>query len=121
MYRIAEDLDLEDLVGSSIKEICLDRFNLRIYFECGITFNIEGNVSIVAGGSIVSTWNQADNWSTVEFQRLFSFPVSHYSVPHDRLLEIEFSNQTILRLHDESDQYESFLITRKDRDEIIVV
>ncbi|MFN0276982.1 MAG: hypothetical protein ACKVRN_00105 [Pyrinomonadaceae bacterium] len=121
MHGIPKELNLEDIVGSSIGEICLDRFNIRIHFEAGVIISIEGKITIKENGSAIATWDQADNWSGVGFQRIFSFPVTHYCVVNEHLLEIEFANNVVLQLHDDTDQYESFNISRKDSDEIIVV
>jgi hypothetical protein len=121
MYRIPKDLNLEDIVGSTIGEICLDRFAIRVHFDTGVIISVEGNVTIKENGSVIATWDQADNWSGIGFQRILSFPVTHYSVVSERLLEIEFSNHVVLQLHDDMYQYESFNITKKGSDDMIVV
>ncbi len=121
MYRIPDDLDLNDIVNSEIQQICLGRYDVQFHFASGTIVAVQGDVTLLDGDKVIGTWNEAGNWTSLGFQQLLNVAVTGYSVVNDRLLQINFASGLILHLHDYSDQYESFQIYPKDKDQIIVV
>ena len=110
MYRIPADIDLSDIVGSEIQQVCLGRYDVQFHFASGRTISVQGDVEVLEHDSVLASWNENDNWSSTGFQQLLNTTVKSYSVPNDRLLEINFDRNLILRLYDSSDQYESMQI-----------
>ena len=121
MYRISDELDLKEIIGSEIEQICSTRFGVQLHFSSGTSLSVQSDINLLDGDRIIGSWNQGENWSSVSFQRLLNIPVRKYSVPNNRLLQIELADGLVLQIYDSSDQYESFQITKKDTDEIIVV
>jgi hypothetical protein len=68
----------------------------------------------VEHGRTVATWDEKENWTELDFQKLLMIPVLGYSVPNERLLEIHFAGDLTLQLHDDSDQFESMQIYQRD-------
>jgi hypothetical protein len=91
------------------------------HFGSGTTIAAQGNVSLMDGESEVGRWAEVTGWSILAFQQLLNITVTGYSIPNDRVLQIKLDNGLTLQVHDSSDQYESFQITRKGIDEMIVV
>lgn len=119
MYGVS-GLNLDEIIGSEIQQICLGRYDVQFRFRSGTNIAVQSDVTLLDGDKQIATWSEAENWSSLSFQQVFNVKVSSYSVHDDRVLQIEFENGLILRLHDSSDQYESFQITR-ERGEIIVM
>ena len=110
MYRIAQSLDLGDIVGSEIQQIALGRYDVQLHFGSRTRIAVQSRATLLEGGKIIAAWDEKKNWTTLEFQRLLNDPVEGYSVPDDRTLEISFKSGLVLRLHDDSDQFESMQI-----------
>lgn len=113
MYRISVDLDLSDIVGSDLNQICLGRYDVQFVFGSKTTIAVQSRACFLDKEKVVAVWNDADNWSSLSFQRFLNATVQSYSVMNDRTLEIQFSGDLRLQLHDDSDQYESMQIYRK--------
>lgn len=113
MYRIASDLDLRDIVGSEIQQICLGRSDVQFRFGSETAICVQSRVTLLEHGRTIATWDEKQNWTSLEFQRLLMIPVLGYSVPNDRLLEINFAGDLTLQLHDDSDQFESMQIYQR--------
>ncbi len=110
MYRIAQSLDLDDIVGSEIQQISLGRYDVQFHFGSRTRIVVQSRATLLERGEIIAAWEENRNWTTLEFQRLLNAPIEGYSVPDDRTLEIRFSSELVLHLHDDSDQFESMQI-----------
>jgi hypothetical protein len=110
MNGIPRDLNLSDIVGSEIQQIRVGRYDVQFYFGSGRGINVQGDVDVLNGGRVIAEWREESGWSTVAFHKLLNTPVVGYSIPHERLLEIQFEGELSMRLHDSSEQYESMQI-----------
>lgn len=110
MNGIPRDLNLSDIVGSEIQQIRVGRYDVQFHFGSGRGINVQGNVDILKGAHVIAEWREEAGWSTVAFHKLLNTTVVGYRVPHERLLEIQFEGELVLRLHDSSEQYESMQI-----------
>jgi hypothetical protein len=113
MYRIAADLDLHDIVGSEIQQICLGRSDVQFRFGSGTAICVQSRATLLEHGRTVATWDEKTNWTQLDFQKLLMIPILSYSVPNERLLEIHFAHDLTLQLHDDSDQFESMQIYQR--------
>jgi hypothetical protein len=111
MYRFPEDLDLNDIVGSDVDQICLGGFDVQFVFGSKTRIAVQSRVSFFENNDVAAVWED-NNWSNLSFQRLLNATVQSYKVINDRTLEIQFSGTLKLQLHDDSDQYESMQIYR---------
>lgn len=110
MYRFASDLNLNDLVGLEIQQICLGPADVQFRFGSGTHIAVQSRATLAVEGLVLSEWTATDGWSNRKFQRMFDSPVKEYAVVNDRLLELRFMNGFTLQLHDDSDQFESLQI-----------
>ena len=92
MYRFSEDLDLKEIVGSEIQQICVGRYNVQFHFHSGTNIGGQADVTLLDGVGEIGRWTEDTNWSTLAFQKLLNIRVTNYSVPNDQLLQIEFDN-----------------------------
>ena len=110
MYEVPTDIDLTDIVGSEIQQICLGRYQVQFRFDSERVIDVEGNIEILEHDIVIANWNEEDNWSNTAFQKLFNVRVKGYSVPNNRTLDIQFEGNLILRLYNNSETYESIQI-----------
>lgn len=110
MYRVPENLDLSTILGSDLNMISLGRYDVQFSFDAKTTICLQSKATLLHNGIEIATWDDENNWSSLSFQRLLNQSVKSFSVPHDQLIEIQFTNDFTLQLHDSSDQYESMQI-----------
>lgn len=110
MYGFPKDLELGDIAGSEIQQICLGRSDVQFRFSTERTICAQALVEVFRDEELVSVWTQDGNWSNVSFQMLLGVAVDNYAVLHERLLEIRFKDGLKLHLHDNSAQFESVQI-----------
>lgn len=122
MNRFASDIDLKDIVGSEIQQICVGAFDVQFRFGSKTAICVQSRVTLLEQLTMIATWDEKTGWSALEFQKVLNVPVTGYSVPNDRLLEIQFQGGLALQVHDDSDQYESLQIyPRGDSAAVIIV
>ena len=110
MYRISRQLDLHDIVGSEIQQVCVGRYDVQFNFGSGRRICVQGDVEILSNSDIVAKWDEEHGWSSTAFFSLLNVPIEGFSIPHDRLLVITLTGCLSLNLHDSSDQYECMQI-----------
>jgi hypothetical protein len=110
MYRFPKNLDLHDLVGSSLDMVACCRSSIHFSFGSGRSIRAEGRIEVQKDGVAIAIWTDVDQWTSVAFQPLLTAQVTGYKVTNDRLLTINFNDGFNLLLHDDSDQYETILI-----------
>ncbi|UUZ53536.1 hypothetical protein LP419_33035 [Massilia sp. H-1] len=74
------DLELADLVGSEIRQICLGRADVQFRFDTGRSICAQAVVEVFRGDALVSAWDPATNWSSTQFQLLLGARVGAYAV-----------------------------------------
>lgn len=110
MYGIPKELNLRDIVGSEIQQICIGRYDVQFRFGSGRSINVQSDVQILRNQHVIAEWNDSKGWSTTAFHELLNARVTGYAVAHEKLLEVSFEGFLLLKLHDNSDQYESMQI-----------
>lgn len=122
MYGIPPDLKLDSLIGCDLNLLGLGRYDVQLNFDgSGITFCIQGGISLLKNGKIVAIWNEQNNWSSLAFQEILNATVKNYSIPNEKLLEIKFMNGFVLQVHDDSDQYETMQIYFDDTTKLAII
>jgi hypothetical protein len=107
MYPISPDLDLSFCYGSTLNQIALGKYNVQFVFDSGAMVAVQSKVTLILNGTTVAAWSAEDGWSSLAYQGLLNESVESAEVIDERTLELEFTGNFILRLHDTSDQYES--------------
>ncbi|WP_061238259.1 hypothetical protein [Ectopseudomonas composti] len=110
MYRVPEDLDFTSILGADLNIISLGRYDVQFSFDAKAIICLQSKATLLQNGMEIATWDDESNWSSLSFQRLLNQTVESFSVPHDQLIQIQFTNDLTLQLHDSSDQYESMQI-----------
>ena len=113
MYRFPTDLNLNDIVGSDLDQICLGGFDVQFVFGSQTRIAVQSRVSVFENNLLTAVWDDTKSWNNLSFQRLLNKTVQSYKIIDDQTLEIQFSCALKLQLHDDSDQYESVQIYRR--------
>ncbi len=119
MYGIT-GLNLDEIIGSEVQQICCGCYDVQFHFQSGTRIGGQGDITLLDRTGEIGCWTEGANWSSLVFQKLLNIKVTNYSVPNDQLLQIEFDNCLVLQMHDSSDRYESFMITKPDGAMIVV-
>lgn len=110
MYGVPENLDLSHLVGDRLDSVTIQEHQIIIDFDSGVSFVIEGRMDVTENGSPVAQWEQKNGWSSVDFQKVVGSTVEAFAIPSRDQLNIHFGGNRVLRIYDNSPQYESFHI-----------
>lgn len=110
MYGFPNDLEMDDIVGAEIQQICLGRADVQFRFGTGRVICAQALVEVFRCDELVSTWDEESNWSNSRFQILLDVAIDGYTVLHERLLEVRLKGCLKLHFHDTSDRFESLQI-----------
>jgi len=111
MYKIPKDLDLSPVIGEFTTQIRVGQFDIQ--FTLGkVNFAVTSPVNILRDGKIVAHWEEGI-WPDPGFYDIMNTNVSRCDIMTDRLIAIGFENGLEMHLEDNSDQYESMVITFK--------
>lgn len=111
MYGFPNDLNLDDIIGTQIEQICLGRFDVQFRFGTERTICSQALVEVFRDDALISAWKPEESiWSNASFQMLLEPETEAYAVLHERLLEIRLKGGLKLHLHDSSSQFESVQI-----------
>jgi hypothetical protein len=114
MYRVPADLDLSVIVGTDLNMMGLGRYDVQFHFDSKATINLQSRAELLHNGVEVAQWEEHRNWSKPSFQKLLGQTVLGFAIPHDRLIEIQFTDGLLLKLYDDFDQFESMQISFTD-------
>jgi hypothetical protein len=112
MYRIPPDLDLSSIVGQCITQIRVGKFDLQ--FEIGrVHFTIFSDIEMTRDGVRRAIWKEG-TWPDPMLGEIINVNVEGFEIPSNTLINLLFGNGIQLHLQDDSDQYESMVISVKD-------
>ena len=120
MNRIASDLDLSFCISHSLDQIAIGKYDLQLNFGSGVTLAVQSEAELLKGGTVVGTWTEAGGWSSLAYAALLNDTVTHAHIPDERTIELQFSDGLVLRLYDNSDQFESMQIFGPGRDLVVI-
>jgi hypothetical protein len=125
MHGIPLDLDLTAIVGGFLTQICLGKYDVQFKFTNTtdaeyVAIHCQCRVVVLVGDTVISEWDDNYQWTSTAFMNILNLDVISYSVPDKTLLEIKFQDDYILKLYDDSEQYESMQIYEKGRPDIII-
>ena len=114
MYGIPEDLDLSPIVGEYTTQIHVGAYDLQ--FELGdVCFNVQSELKLFKEGAHIATWKPGI-WPPKELYELFNLEVEGVSIPNSKEIAISFKRGLSAHLYDNSEQYESMIISIKGTD-----
>ena len=111
MYGVPENLDLTNFIGKTLIQIPLGEFDIQFRFQPEGWISVEGRWELVSSdGAVVDhSMNNADR-PAYQIHRLLGQEVMAFTVDAPRLFALKFANGLVLRVFDDSTQYESFSI-----------
>lgn len=108
MYRIPKELDLSSIVGEFTTQIRVGQFDLQ--FTLGVVnFMIQSPVNLFSRGERIAHWEEG-KWPDPGFYEIMNTEVVRCQIVDDRLIVVEFKNEIVMHLEDNSDQYECMQI-----------
>lgn len=115
MYGVPADLDLAELYGGSLDQICIGPSDLQLRFSTGHHFSVwggwklvESNGALLDEALVEEPGNRTRNgWRISE---LLAETVTTVEIDPPQSLSLRFNSGRTLTLFDDSQQYESFLI-----------
>lgn len=113
MYRIPKELDLSPIVGEFTTQIRVGQFDLQFTFG-DVNFAVTSPVHLFRDGKIIAHWEEGQ-WPEPKFYDMMNTNVTKCDIVNTRLIVILFENGVELHLEDNSDQYESMVITFKGK------
>lgn len=110
MYRLDKLLDLTPLKGKEVEQVAIGQYQVILNLTDDFSIYIGGSYKYGKGDALVEN-NGQDPSSSKELVDLLGKEIINSYIESDRILSMHFSNDCILELIDDSDQYESFTIT----------
>ena len=109
MYKVPKNLDLSPVIGEFTTQIRVGQFDIQ--FTLGkVNFAVTSPVNLLRDGKIVAHWEEGI-WPDSGFYDIMNTNVSRCDIVTDRLIVIGFENGLEMHLEDDSEQYESMVIT----------
>ena len=120
MYRFPRELDLSPALGEFTTQVGVGQFDLQ--FSLGdIHFVVQSRVDLFRAGQTVGAW-EPGCWPDPAFYEVMNVSVTRIEIVNDRLLEIELESGLVLRIPDNSDQYESMqIIIGKNSQQVYII
>ena len=120
MYRVPPDLDLRFCIAQPLNQIALGKYDVQFNFDSGVTILLRSEAEVLHNNSIVATWAETTGWSSLAFMSLLNQSATHAYVPNERTIELQFPEDNVLRLYDNSDQFESMQIFGRDQKLVVI-
>jgi hypothetical protein len=116
MYGLNTELDTKFFEGQRLIQVCFGKHDLILHFDETIRIELLVTSSISSatlGAELQRSHNFADHASTL--LACLDFLTTSVRVLDTKTLRIEFSNDTTIEIHDDSEQFESFTIRYADK------
>ncbi|MHC4525129.1 MAG: DUF6188 family protein [Planctomycetota bacterium] len=113
MYGLPKDFDGTFLVGRTLEMVCFAQYQVFLHFDPEITITIESSFSYQSDQMISVPVKKSD------LMNLLGISVKEVQGDKNGTLSLTFTNGEILKIYDNSEQYESYRIAYKGT-EIIV-
>ena len=116
LYGVPKDLDrhLRQFHGQQLIQLCIGAYRVQFDFEAG-GVSAEGKWELRdASGALVDESEPNEDRETYRVHRLLMLRVTGSHVEPPSWFELEFERGYVLRVYDDSDQYESFSIQPGD-------
>ena len=115
MYGVPKDLDLSGFVGKILTQIAIGEFQVQF------NFHPDGHISAMGDwelrdhdGSLIDRALPNKERSEYRLHLLLGQEVACWEIDPPRLLSLGFASGHVLRVFDDSQQYESFMIQPGD-------
>ena len=119
MQRFGDDSALSFLVGLEVRQVCLGEFQTQFAFSDDTSLRLEGKYAHRIPTERRELVQARSGCGPNELQRLLGKSVTAARVLSPEQAELVFSNGDSLLLVDDSDQYESFIFTLRERKMVV--
>jgi len=115
MHGVPQDLDLSRFQNAELIQVCIGEYQIQFHFHGGDQISVEGKWELRdPAGSLIDVVERAtlpySHLGPLHFHVLLGNSVSNYSVNSPQSFSLRFTSGHILRVYDDSQQYESFSI-----------
>jgi hypothetical protein len=111
MYGVPADLDLSFLRGAELIQVCLGLHQLQFHFHPAGSISVEGGwVLLDASGARLDGRHDGPDRPPYQLHRLLGRCVAEFEVSAPGWFALQFEGGEVLRVFDDSAQYESFQI-----------
>jgi hypothetical protein len=111
MYGVPTDLDLGYLHGATLIQVCLGEYQLQFHFHPKGSISVEGRWELHdAAGELIDRLYDGMERPAYQLHRLLGQAVVGTEVAAPVSCALRFQKGEVLRLFDDSQQYESFQI-----------
>jgi len=111
MHGFSKSTSFSFLKGLTVEQVCLGQYQTWIHFDRSAGFSMEGQYVHDIPTENRQIVQARSSCGANELYRLLGQSVTDALVISDETLRIAFSNGDSLSLIDDTDQYESFVIT----------
>lgn len=111
MYGVPADLNLTFLHGAELIQVCLGLSQLQFHFHPVGSIAVEGGWELLdADGARLDGWQDGPDRPPYQLHRLLGRRVAGSEVAAPDWFALRFEGGEVLRVFDDSPQYESFQI-----------
>jgi hypothetical protein len=115
MHGVPEDLDLSIFVNKTLALVGIGEFQMSFHFHPDGLLTVEGDWELIGeDGSVVDRSIPNEERTELRVQRLLGQLVVSSQIDPPRSFSLRFGNGLVLRVFDNSPQYESFSIQPGD-------
>jgi hypothetical protein len=111
MYGVPADLDLTFLNGAELIQVCLGSHQLQFHFHPVGSIYVDGGWALLGpGGECVDQKDDRPDRPPYQLHRLLGQTVASTEISPPAWFALQFAGGEVLRVFDDSEQYESFQI-----------
>jgi len=119
VYRLGKDVDLSFMLGAELEQISIGLHQIIFNFDSSLSISVVGLLELICKEDTLS-WDDGFRDADLSLTGLLGLKIKNVEILSEVLLSITFNKDDyVLKLHDSSDEYESFQIWSDDQ-EIIV-
>lgn len=111
MYGVPADLNLSFLRGAELVQVCLGLYQLQFHFHPDGCISVQSGWELrYATGAFIDGHREGSDRPPYQLHRLLGRQVVGFEVSPPDWFALRFAGDDVLRVFDDSSQYESFQI-----------
>lgn len=115
MYGVPNDLDLTVFRGATLNQVCLGMYQIQFHFDPAGYLSVEGGYELIdPSGTRIDHRQDFPRASPFELHRLLGDQVEETEVSAPTSIAFRFRRGYVLRVFDDSQEFESFQLQPGD-------